>query len=399
MSSRADWLFKSLKPLSESQKAQVWASKQYLDTEIVSLDLVGNLEEQHTEAKQGYPYNKGTLVISSMPLPQLGLTIRVISPRHSVLWTTMSYLLVLTLSFTILFLIGQLIYHRQQRHIQLERVQQEANQKLEFQVMARTAELQAEIAQRAETEQVLRLTQDELIQAAKLAVLGQMSASISHELNNPLAAIRSFAENGKLFLQKEKFDRVEDNLARISALTDRMANISQQLRSFAKKTSGNELIRVHLLPVVASVKELMKPAFKSARVTLETNLIEQDVEVQINPIQLEQVLVNLLTNALEALKEKEDKQVVLSVEQDEESRLVWIHVDDNGAGLGEFTLSELCEPFLTTKQNGLGLGLSISQQILASMNGKLSAQNREQGGARFSLCLPMTSTSAKLSEG
>jgi two-component system C4-dicarboxylate transport sensor histidine kinase DctB len=143
----------------------------------------------------------------------------------------------------------------------------------------------------------------------------------------------------------------------------------------------------------------MKPAFKSARVTLETNLIEQDVEVQINPIQLEQVLVNLLTNALEALKEKEDKQVVLSVEQDEESRLVWIHVDDNGAGLGEFTLSELCEPFLTTKQNGLGLGLSISQQILASMNGKLSAQNREQGGARFSLCLPMTSTSAKLSEG
>ncbi|WP_440889336.1 sensor histidine kinase [Vibrio sp. WZ-1] len=399
MSSRADWLFKSLKPLSELQKAQVWASKQYLDTEIVSLDLVGNLEEQHTEAKQGYPYNKGTLVISSMPLPQLGLTIRVISPRHSVLWTTMSYLLVLTLSFTILFLIGQLIYHRQQRHIQLERVQQEANQKLEFQVMARTAELQAEIAQRAETEQVLRLTQDELIQAAKLAVLGQMSASISHELNNPLAAIRSFAENGKLFLQKEKFDRVEDNLTRISALTDRMANISQQLRSFAKKTSGNELIRVHLLPVVASVKELMKPAFKSARVTLETNLIEQDVEVQINPIQLEQVLVNLLTNALEALKEKEDKQVVLSVERDDESRLVWIHVDDNGAGLGEFTLSELCEPFLTTKQNGLGLGLSISQQILASMNGKLSAQNREQGGARFSLCLPMPSTNAQLSEG
>ena len=140
----------------------------YLDTEIVSLDLVGNLEEQHTEAKQGYPYNKGTLVISSMPLPQLGLTIRVISPRHSVLWTTMSYLLVLTLSFTILFLIGQLIYHRQQRHIQLERVQQEANQKLEFQVMARTAELQAEIAQRAETEQVLRLTQDELIQAGNV---------------------------------------------------------------------------------------------------------------------------------------------------------------------------------------------------------------------------------------
>ncbi|MDW1631558.1 histidine kinase dimerization/phospho-acceptor domain-containing protein, partial [Vibrio sp. Y176] len=254
------------------------------------------------------------------------------------------YIVVLTLAFTVLFLIGQLIYHRQQRHLQLERIQQEANQKLEFQVMARTAELQAEIAQRTETEQTLRLTQDELIQAAKLAVLGQMSASISHELNNPLAAIRSFAENGKLFLQKEKYDRVEDNLTRISALTDRMANISQQLRSFAKKASGNELTQTRLLPVIASSKELMKPAFKSARVLLATELPTDDIEVQINTIQLEQVLVNLLTNAIEAVKEQQDKQVWLLVETDTDESKVMIHVDDNGPGLGSHTLSELCEP-------------------------------------------------------
>ncbi|MET2848652.1 ATP-binding protein [Vibrio owensii] len=399
MSSRSDWLFKSLQPLDEPKAAEVWASRQYLDTTIESLGFVGDMELTHTEAKQGYPYNKGTLVISSLPLKDLKLTIRVLSPKQSVVWITMGYLLVLTLVFTVLFLVGQLIYHRQQRHLQLERIQQEANQKLEYQVMARTAELQAEIAQRIETEQTLRLTQDELVQAAKLAVLGQMSASISHELNNPLAAIRSFAENGKLFLEKEKFERVEDNLTRISALTDRMANISQQLRSFAKKTSGNELVHTHLLPVIASVKELMKPALKSARVTLETNLLEQDVDVQINTIQLEQVLVNLLTNAIEALKEHDDKQVVLSVELDSEAKLVWIHVDDNGTGLGDFTLSELCEPFLTNKQNGLGLGLSISQQILAGMNGKLSAQNREQSGARFSLCLPIVSPIAAQPEG
>ncbi|NMS30973.1 sensor histidine kinase, partial [Vibrio parahaemolyticus] len=134
-------------------------------------------------------------------------------------------------------------------------------------------------------------------------------ASCRHELNTPLAALRRFAENGKLFLKQEKYERVEDNLARISALTDRMANISQQLRSFAKKTSGDELAQSRLFPVIASVKELMKPAFKSGRVTLETNLPEHDVEVQINIIQLEQVLVNLLTNAIEALKEQQDKQV------------------------------------------------------------------------------------------
>ncbi|MDV5059103.1 sensor histidine kinase [Vibrio diabolicus] len=399
MSSRSDWLLKSLQPLTENERKQVWASRQYLDEPIETLGLVGNVEETHSELKQGYPYNKGTLVVSSLPLPELKLTIRVLSPKQSIIWLTMGYIFVLTLAFTVLFLIGQLIYHRQQRHLQLERIQQEANQKLEYQVMARTAELQAEIAQRIETEQTLRLTQDELVQAAKLAVLGQMSASISHELNNPLAAIRSFAENGKLFLQKEKYERVEDNLTRISALTDRMANISQQLRSFAKKTSGNELAQSRLFPVIASVKELMKPAIKSARVTLETQVPEHDVEVQINIIQLEQVLVNLLTNAIEALKEQQDKQVQLSVEQDEHAGLVWIHVDDNGPGLGGFSLSDLCEPFLTTKQNGLGLGLSISQQILASMNGRLCAQNREQGGARFSLCLPIAPNNTEQSKG
>ncbi|EKO3864176.1 sensor histidine kinase [Vibrio harveyi] len=392
MSSRNDWLFKSLQPLEEPTAAEVWASRQYLNTTIDSLGFVGDMSLAHTEAKQGYPYNKGTLVVSSLPLENLKLTIRVLSPKQSVIWFTMGYLLVLTLVFTVLFLVGQLIYHRQQRHRQIERIQQEANQKLEYQVMARTAELQAEIAQRIETEQTLRVTQDELVQAAKLAVLGQMSASISHELNNPLAAIRSFAENGKLFLHKEKYERTEENLTRISALTDRMANISQQLRSFAKKTSGNELAQTHLLPVIASAKELMKPAFKSARVTLSTKLIEQDVEVQINTIQLEQVLVNLLTNAIEATKGQENKQVHLSIEKDIQAELVWIYVDDNGTGLGEFTFSQLCEPFLTTKQNGLGLGLSISQQILAGMNGKLSAQNREQGGARFSICLPLISS-------
>ncbi|GEA22238.1 sensor histidine kinase [Vibrio harveyi] len=392
MSSRNDWLFKSLQPLEEPTAAEVWASRQYLNTTIDSLGFAGDMSLAHTEAKQGYPYNKGTLVVSSLPLENLKLTIRVLSPKQSVIWFTMGYLLVLTLVFTVLFLVGQLIYHRQQRHRQIERIQQEANQKLEYQVMARTAELQAEIAQRIETEQTLRVTQDELVQAAKLAVLGQMSASISHELNNPLAAIRSFAENGKLFLHKEKYERTEENLTRISALTDRMANISQQLRSFAKKTSGNELAQTHLLPVIASAKELMKPAFKSARVTLNTKLIEQDVEVQINTIQLEQVLVNLLTNAIEATKGQENKQVHLSIEKDIQAELVWIYVDDNGTGLGEFTFSQLCEPFLTTKQNGLGLGLSISQQILAGMNGKLSAQNREQGGARFSICLPLISS-------
>lgn len=391
MSSEPSWLFKSLTPKTEQQLQRIRNSQQYLDRTIESLNFVGDLHSPQSEIKQGSPYSARTMIVSSLPLRNLDLTIRVLSAKHNLVFTTFSLLLVETLVFAVIFLLGQLYYHRQQRHKQIERLQQEAKQKLEFQVMERTAELQAEIAQRTKTEQALRLTQDELIQAAKLAVLGQMSASISHELNNPLAAIRSFADNGRLFLEKEKYPRVDENLSRISALTERMAKISQQLRSFARKSNGDELVEAKLTPILISANELMKPALKSARVQLDTQFPEQDIFVVINVIQLEQVLINLLTNAIEAMEMCEEKHLNILVEIGP-SQTVNIHIDDNGPGIDPAKFAQLCEPFHTTKKNGLGLGLSISQQILAGMNGKLQVSHSPLGGARFTIMLPTINT-------
>ncbi|EHZ7356433.1 sensor histidine kinase [Vibrio vulnificus] len=391
MSSEPSWLFKSLTPKTEQQLQRIRNSQQYLDRTIESLNFVGDLHSPQSEIKQGSPYSAKTMIVSSLPLRNLDLTIRVLSAKHNLVFTTFSLLLVETLVFAVIFLLGQLYYHRQQRHKQIERLQQEAKQKLEFQVMERTAELQAEIAQRTKTEQALRLTQDELIQAAKLAVLGQMSASISHELNNPLAAIRSFADNGRLFLEKEKYPRVDENLSRISALTERMAKISQQLRSFARKSNGDELVEAKLTPILISANELMKPALKSARVQLDTQFPEQDISVVINVIQLEQVLINLLTNAIEAMEMCEEKHLNILVEIGP-SQTVNIHIDDNGPGIEPAKFAQLCEPFHTTKKNGLGLGLSISQQILAGMNGKLQVSHSPLGGARFTIMLPTINT-------
>lgn len=391
MSSEPSWLFKSLTPKTEQQLQRIRNSQQYLDRTIESLNFVGDLHSPQSEIKQGSPYSARTMIVSSLPLRNLDLTIRVLSAKHNLVFTTFSLLLVETLVFAVIFLLGQLYYHRQQRHKQIERLQQEAKQKLEFQVMERTAELQAEIAQRTKTEQALRLTQDELIQAAKLAVLGQMSASISHELNNPLAAIRSFAENGRLFLEKEKYPRVDENLSRISALTERMAKISQQLRSFARKSAGDELVEAKLTPILISANELMKPALKSARVQLDTQFPEQDIFVVINVIQLEQVLINLITNAIEAMEMCEEKHLNILVEIGP-SQTVNIHIDDNGPGIDPAKFAQLCEPFHTTKKNGLGLGLSISQQILAGMNGKLQVSHSPLGGARFTIMLPTINT-------
>ncbi len=387
MSSNPTWLFKSLTDISKSNRALITESRQYLDTPILSLALHGDLTAKHSELWESNQSGfKGVYMASNRPFPQLDLTIRVLTEKVTLLWPTLSFGLVLTLLFVIAFLTLQLTHQRHQKKRQFEQLQSEAKQKLEFLVMERTSELQAEILERTRTEEALRQTQNELIQAAKLAVLGQMSASISHELNNPLAAIRSFADNGRRFLTKEKFDRVDDNLARISNLTDRMAKISNQLKSFTRKSDSQDVQLLELAPVIISAKELVTPQIKSHQVTFNINIEGLSAKVDINAIQIEQVLINLITNAAQAVEASTERIVNLSYHQND--AVVSVFIDDSGPGIDTTTAAHLFEPFFTTKKNGLGLGLSISQQIVQTMNGELSVGQSPLGGARFTLTLP-----------
>ncbi|MEZ8493644.1 ATP-binding protein [Vibrio splendidus] len=399
MSSNPEWLFKSLQPLSQAQQARIQESRQYLDTKIESLHFSGDFESATSNIESPHKLVQEQFFSSSRFLAEPKLTIRVFSPTHLVWWDLVAYLVVLSLIFAIIYLTMQLNHHRQQRRAQIDRLQSEAKQKLEFQVLERTSELHVEIKHRIETEHVLRQTQDELIQAAKLAVLGQMSASISHELNNPLAAIRSYADNGRLFLAKEKIDRVDDNLSRISALTDRMAKISHQLRSFAKKSTAEELHTLQILPVLHSSRELMKPQLKSERVKVNELPETFDACVLANAIQLEQVIINLLTNAIQAMEQQDDKQLAILLEiresDHQQASTLLIHVDDNGPGFTSSSSGDFFEPFHTTKKNGLGLGLSISQQIISGINGKLVTGHSPLGGARFSIELPLVEQEQK----
>lgn len=388
MSSNPNWLFKSLTTLSEQDRSKITNSRQYLDTPIRSLGLIGDLDSAHSELQNPHSgWLKDDYLVSSRPFPQLDLTIRVVTEKVTLFWSTLSFALILTLLFVIALLTLQLTYQRHQKKRQFEQLQSEAKQKLEFLVMERTAELQAEVSERARTENALRQTQNELIQAAKLAVLGQMSASISHELNNPLAAIRSFADNGRRFLAKQKLDRVDENLSRISHLTDRMAKISSQLKSFTRKSDSNDIHLMELTPIVISAKELVAPQIKSYRVELTVNVDNLNVRAEINAIQVEQVLINLLTNAAQAVADLPERQVQLSSAQFGE--FVDIYIDDNGPGIDSKQAHQLFEPFYTTKKNGLGLGLSISQQIIQAMHGQLSVTQSPLGGARFTMRLPV----------
>lgn len=387
MTNQEDWLYKSLIHLPKEQLLKIRHGRRYLDKDIASLDFIGDLYTNPVEItinKKPSWFN-GYLSISKY-LPKQDLNVRILIPKVLIIWDVLKVFLGLTLVSILLFLVVMFYLQRKSRLLQIERIRSQAKQELEFQVLERTSELHDEIRTRIHTENTLRQTQNELIQTAKLAVLGQMSASISHELNNPLAAIRSFSDNARQFLLKENHEKVRHNLERISDLTVRMAKISQQLKHFAQRTSTHDVISSSINAVIKSTYELMQPELNVHNVTLQLRIPAQTVMAKINPIALEQVLINTITNAIHAVSGQHAK--VIELELLEQEGHIVIHIRDNGCGISHEQLNHLFEPFYTSKQNGLGLGLSISQQIMQSMKGSISAKNKESGGAQFTLTLP-----------
>ncbi len=299
--------------------------------------------------------------------------------------------------FPVELVIGQIRVHDGQHFIitihditqrkQYEAQLQRARELLEQRVAERTADLTRANSQLMEEMAQHKNTQNELIQTAKLAVLGQMSAGINHELNQPLTAIRAYADNARAFLGLGKLDRVQGNLEEIGGLTERMAKIIHPLKEFSRKSSGQ--------PEPVCLKTVRDGAMsilygrlnqQGAQISwpggLERRFVMGDV------VRLEQVLVNLISNALQAMDSMAQKQIEISVEQEEQ--WLTLKVRDHGPGVAEGEQSRVFEPFYTTKASGqgLGLGLSISHRIIASLNGALSVSNHPGGGAVFSIRLP-----------
>ncbi len=285
------------------------------------------------------------------------------------------------------------VFDISERKIQ-EQALARARDQLEQRVAERTRDLldsnrrlSTEIDERRRAETDLRQTQDELIQAAKLAVLGQMAAGINHELNQPLAAIRAYAENASAFIARNRLDAADANLAQIVELTARMAEISAQLKQFSRK-SGDSLAAVSVQAGFGYALRLYRARLLSASVTVVRDWPADEVWVHADPVRLEQVLVNLIGNALQAMTDTPDPRLRLSIIN--AAGRVRIGVHDSGPGIDEAHLGRVFEPFFTTKPTGkgLGLGLSISARIIEDLGGRLEACNDPAGGARFTIDLP-----------
>ena len=294
-----------------------------------------------------------------------------------------------------------LMYARQRRRRIAERLNAQqtlalAYEQLEIKVAQRTADLlhangrlQAEVSERERAEQTLRYAQAELVQSGKLAAIGQMAAGVTHELNQPLAALQTFSDNARVFLARGRIDDALDNLSTISDLVKRLGYVTSQLKGFARR-SDDARKPVNVRQAFAQTMLQIRTRRNSQRLVLHESWPGEDIVVLCNAIGLEQVFTNLLSNAMDAVPDGEDVHLWLQVRS--ERLLAIIHVTDNGPGIALASLDRIFDPFYTTKEHGLGLGLSISAGIVRAAGGALAVRNRssaEGGGAQFTITLTL----------
>jgi two-component system, NtrC family, C4-dicarboxylate transport sensor histidine kinase DctB len=243
--------------------------------------------------------------------------------------------------------------------------------------------LEAEVEERTLAEEKLRITQDELIQAGKLAALGQLSVGITHEINQPLTAVNSHVRSAQRWLEKQRVDKALINLQKIEVLLDKTAAITRHLKAFSRKSDG-KMEDVELTNVIQDAIEL----FESRRNNVVIHYSNPtSYWVRANSIRLEQVLVNLISNAIDAVEQNPDPQITITV--GESFSMVQIIVKDNGAGIPAEDIPHIFDPFYTRKVSGkgLGLGLSIAYNIIKDFGGSIRAESIQHQGTEFIVSL------------
>lgn len=402
LSSRPEWKFRTLEALSPQARERIQIAQQYGDHRLEPLPIKWSSDADgrgaelsvsrpaepgdHWRAVDGQRRAIGRMDWTLLSFSEIG-EITQLARGHAA-----------AAGFAYAFVLVGALYARlrrrrdEERRVarrELERVSTDLDQRISERtavLVEANRKLADKNAELDLTQATLRATQDDLIQAGKLTVLGQMAASITHEINQPLAALRAMNDNAVILLDRGDPAAARANLGVIDGLTQRIASIVGQLKGFARKDELKQ-VPVAVGPVVDAAVALLAADARRDGVPIDVGPIAADIAVHGQEVRIEQVLVNLLRNALDAVRGRAGASVRVQVQRHD--AWVRIAVIDNAAGIAPSALPHLFEPFFTTKPagQGLGLGLAISASIANALGGTLEAANPPEGGAVFTLKL------------
>jgi len=403
LSSRAEWLFSAIAPLTPERRAQSAATRRYADATLRELPMAeAELRGGHRLAAVAEAGAEAREFLRlSEAMPDAGWTVSVLLDTSSARRQRLTALMLVVLAVALGSMALAVMVQRRARLRERLQMQTEAQAELERRVVARTSELasvnvrlEAEIGERKAAEQDLHKAQADLVQASKLAALGQMSAALSHEFNQPLAAARNYADNALTLIDRARISDARDNIGRILDLVDRMTSISKHLRSFARKP-GQELVAVNLAEVVAASREIVGPRLRDVGAALIVDLPADLPLVVGGPVRLQQVLVNLISNAADAIEGHADRRIELAAHAS--AKGLRLTLRDHGPGVPASQRERIFDPFFSTKVvgKGLGLGLSISYNIIKDFGGDLRVADAPGGGALFIIDLRAAKAKSK----
>ena len=398
LSSREDWKFRPLAPLAPQVLADIASTRPYGDATLAALDWRVT-DDQGGDAALVNLDGVGYLT-SARPLRQSGWRLLVLDDVAPVRAAARNLAVTAALGAAVLLLLALVLWQRQRavrQKLASRTALQAAHDSLEAKVVARTAELRSAVALLGEEVEVrkaveadLRATQSDLVHAGKMAALGQMSAGVVHELNQPLGALRTLSDNACVLLEQDRLSDVRGNLLRIAHLVDRLGRLTYQLKAFAHK-AGPVRVPVVLRQVIANAQSLLSQRLRDNSVELVVQVQPAGLAALAEETRLEQVLVNLLGNAIDAMVASPLRclRVEASVVDTAPDHCL-IRVSDTGPGVRADILPRLFEPFITSKPAGagLGLGLMISAHIVREFGGSLRACQMDGAGACFEIELP-----------
>ena len=398
LSSQPHWLYHSLQPLTPIQQQQIAEQRQYGLDKITLIDDFLDLPQANIALPNEKLSRMGTFNIYPAAASSQQYQVVALKERD----TEMKKVMQIDAIFLVIYSLVLLIAWSWRQTYKAKVALTTLNHKLEETVNKRTLylqqsnqQLQQTIHQYQESQSKLKQTEQELTQAAKLAVLGELSASINHEINQPLAALRTYSENSLKLLEMGRNDMVKSNLEKMLTLNLSITDIIARLKVFTRKVTKQEHHTANLYQAVNNATGILSSLLIKHGITLRMASISDDIQIAIHPTELEQVLVNLIHNAAQALHQQPSPQIGLDWRLEPETCV--LDIWDNGVGLPESKLSQLFDPFFTTKPEGLGLGLSISKRIIEAYHGTITATPRKPCGMVFSLTIPLHNACNKTS--